>query len=70
VILAIDDPTLLGLAAFVTAIGGMATTIVAIRKSHAEGEADCRKKLAEARAEAEKLAAELHERKMREADEA
>lgn len=61
----LDNPTLLGIAAVVSAIGGAASTIMAIRKQHSEEEQECRERLKQARAEAESSAQELHERKMR-----
>jgi hypothetical protein len=60
-----DEPTLLGIAALVSAVGGIASTIMAIRKSHSEEEQQCLERLKEARAEAEASAQELHRRKMR-----
>lgn len=63
--LSTDQPTLLGIAAFLTAIGGVASTIMAIRKSRSEEHEKCLEQLKEARAEAEALAKELHERKMK-----
>jgi len=60
-------PTLLGLAAIVSAVGGCASTIMALRKSHDEEHEQCLERLKEARAELEKVAEELHERKMRDA---
>jgi hypothetical protein len=59
--------TLLGVAAIVSAIGGCASTILAIRKSHSEEHEACLERLKETRADAEKLAAELHEVRMRDA---
>jgi hypothetical protein len=60
----VNDPTLLGIAAIVSALGGLISTIVAIRKSRREGQEDCEKRLKELRAESEQLAEELHRMKM------
>lgn len=59
-----DDPTLLGVAAIISAIGGVVSTIMALRKSHNEEHEHCLEQLREARAESEKLAKELHELRM------
>jgi len=64
-----NQPTLLGLAAMVTAIGGCASSILAIRKARSEEEQQCLDRLKEARAESERLAQELHELKMHDAKE-
>jgi hypothetical protein len=71
-ILAISgDPTLLGVAAIISAVGGVGSTIWALRKSrreeHDKVTEEMRTRLKECREEAEKLANELHEYKMREA---
>jgi hypothetical protein len=63
-----DEPTLLGIAAVISAVGGIASTIMAIRKSHSEEEQQCLERLKEARVEAEASAQELHERKMHDAE--
>jgi hypothetical protein len=60
----VDEPTLLGLAAVVSAIAGCATTIMAIRKSHSEEYEKCLESLKECRAESERLAQELHRLRM------
>jgi hypothetical protein len=60
----LDQPTLLGLAAFLTASTGVATTIMAIRKSRAEDHEELLKRLEQSREHEEKLAAELHRLKM------
>jgi hypothetical protein len=65
----IDEPSLLGLAAVVSALGGIASTIMAIRKSRSEEEQECLERLKETRVEAERLAEELHELKMRQSGE-
>jgi hypothetical protein len=62
------QPTLLGIAALLTAFGGVISTIMAFRKSRSDDEQACLERLKEARAEAERLAAELHARKMAEPD--
>jgi formiminotetrahydrofolate cyclodeaminase len=63
------EPTLLGAAAIVSALGGAVSTIWAVRKSKHETQEkaieDCLARLAETRAEAEKLAEELHELRMK-----
>jgi len=61
----LDNPTLLGIAALVSAIGGIASTIVAIRKARSEEYEECLQRLKEARDESERLAEELHELKMK-----
>lgn len=65
----VDQPTLLGLAALVSAIGGIASTILALRKSRSEEHVQCLEQLKETREEAERLAAELHQMKMEHPDE-
>jgi hypothetical protein len=63
--IAIDTgATLLGAAALVSALGGIASTILAIRKSRDEEHEACIKRLKEARQESESMAAELHELKI------
>jgi hypothetical protein len=61
---AVSDPTLLGLAALLTALGAIASTIMALRKSRSEDHEACLEHLKEARAEAEEYSAELHQVKM------
>jgi len=63
-IASIDSPTLLGVAAVVTAVGGCASTIMALRKSRNEEITDMENKLKEARAENERLAEENHRLKL------
>jgi hypothetical protein len=63
------DPTLVGIAALLTATGGIASTIMAIRKSRTEECEECFENLKEARSEAERLAGELHDLKMERRDE-
>jgi hypothetical protein len=58
------EPTLLGIAAFITAIGGVASTILALRRSRGEDYEHCLQQLKESRAEAERLAQELHDLRM------
>lgn len=65
--MAFDQASLLGVAAVVTAVGGVASTIMAIRKQRSESEQECLDRLKQARAEAEASAQELHERKMHDA---
>lgn len=64
-----DTDLLLALAAFVTAIGGIASTIAALRSRRSEEHEECLESLKEVRAEAEQLAKELHELKMHDATE-
>lgn len=59
--------TLLGVAAIVSALGGIISTILALRKSYSEEHEACLERLKVARADAEKYAAELHELRMRDA---
>lgn len=59
-----NEPTLLGLAAVLSATGGVVSTIMALRKSHSEEHEHCLEQLKESRAESEKLAQELHELRM------
>jgi hypothetical protein len=65
----LDNPTLLGIAAVISAVGGIASTIAALRKSRSEEYEHALKELKETRAEAEQLAEELHRRKMEHPDE-
>jgi len=58
---------LLALAAIISAVGGVGSTIMALRKSQGEEQQNCLDRLKEARAEAERLAVELHALKMAEA---
>lgn len=68
-LLAVDTaPTLLGVAAIVSAMGGIASTIMALRKSHDEEHEACLERLKEARAELEQVTAELHRLRMGGAD--
>jgi len=59
--------TLLGVAAVLSAVGGIASTIMALRRSHDEEHIACLEQLKHTRAEAEQLAAELHKIKMQDA---
>jgi len=59
---------LLGIAAILSATGGIISTIWAIRKDRKSERDDCREKLRDVRAEAEKYAEELHRMKMGEFD--
>jgi hypothetical protein len=65
-----SDPTLLGIAAIVAALGGILSTILgnrrARREEHEKSEEECRTRLREARAEAEELAQALHKIRMTE----
>jgi len=68
----LDNPTLLGIAALITAIGGVISTIVGARRARREerdrAEQECRERLKSARQEAEETAAELHALKMEKFD--
>ena len=64
-----DNPTLLGIAALLSAMGGIASTIAALRKGRSEEYEHALEQLKMTRAEAEELAAELHKRKMEHPDE-
>jgi predicted nucleotidyltransferase len=57
-------PTLLGIAAFLSATTGVATTFLAIRKSHNESDKEMVANLRAAREHEEQLAAQLHKVKM------
>jgi hypothetical protein len=57
-------PTLLGLAALLTAVGGIGLNILAIRKGRTEEHEHALDELAKCRAESERLASELHELRM------
>lgn len=61
---AITEPTLLGLAALITALGGIASTIMALRKSRSEEFKEMEQNLKESRTEVERLAEENHRLKM------
>lgn len=63
------EATLLGIAAVVSAIGGIASTVAAIRKGRSEEYEHALEELKLTRAEAESLASELHRRKMANPDE-
>jgi hypothetical protein len=60
----VNESTLLGLAALLTALGGLGGTILALRKHRTEEAQDCFEHLAYARQESERLATELHQLKM------
>ena len=61
------EATFLEVAAVVSALSGIASTVLALRRTKADEQEQCLERLRVARAEAEKAAAELHERKMRDA---
>ena len=69
----IEQPTLLGIAAILSALGGILSTVWAIRKGRRDERdkerEDCRKRLTAARQEAEQLAEALHSLKMEKFDE-
>ena len=68
-VLAVDTgATLLGTAAIISALGGFASTMYAMRKAKNDEQQQCLERLKEARADGEKAAAELHEMRMREAE--
>jgi hypothetical protein len=60
----VPGPTLLGIAAIVSAVGGVASTIMALRKSRSEEHEHALDELARCRAESERLAQELHDIRM------
>jgi hypothetical protein len=57
-------PTLLGIAAIISALGGVTSTIMALRKSRSEEDEHMREELAKCRVESERLAKELHDLRM------
>jgi len=57
-------PTLLGIAALLTAMCGIVSTILALKKSRSEEEEALREHLEESRTHEEELASELHALKM------
>jgi hypothetical protein len=64
-ILAVDTgATLLGVAAIVSAVGGIASTIMALRKSRDEEHEQCLERLRQTRSESEAIAMELHDLKV------
>jgi hypothetical protein len=60
--------TLVGIAAIATALAGVASVIMAIRKGRSEEHEHALDELKDARAEAERLAVENHELKLWKAD--
>jgi len=54
------DVTLAGAAAFLLAVSGIITSVIALRKAKQEGDENCHKQLRESREEAEGYAKELH----------
>jgi len=66
----LDNPTLLGIAALITALGSVISSILGVRKARrderAKAEQECIERLRDTRAESEKLAQELHELRMKE----
>jgi len=56
--------TILGVAALLSAIGGVASTIYALRRGRSEEHQEAIERLKECRAESERLAHELHEIRM------
>jgi hypothetical protein len=64
VIAGVPTEFILALAAFATAVGGIATTIMALRRDRSEEHEKCLERLKESRAESERFAAELHRLKM------
>lgn len=67
--IALDQPTLLGLAAVIAAVGGILSTLIGARKARREerdkAEQECLERLKASRKEAEEAMAELHQLKMR-----
>jgi hypothetical protein len=67
-----DNATLLGIAAVITAISGIISTIFGSKKARrderAANEELCLERLKAARKEAEEAAMELHQRRMKEAE--
>jgi hypothetical protein len=67
-----SDPTLLGIAALLTALAGIISSVWGALKSRKEGkdqaDEELRKRLRDCRSEAEKLADEMHRLKMRRLD--
>lgn len=59
-----QQATLLGVAAVVSAVGGLASTIMALRKARTEEYEHCLEELKTSRAESERLAQELHDLRM------
>jgi hypothetical protein len=61
--------TLLGVAALLSALGGIASTWIGAKRARREerekAEQECRDRLRDTRAEAERLALELHELRMK-----
>jgi hypothetical protein len=58
------ESTLLGLAAVLTALGGLVSVILAFRKARSDETEECLQRLKAAREAEERLASELHELKM------
>ena len=56
----LSDTTFAGVGAFVLAVSGLLTSIVAMRKARQEGDEHCHQQLKEIRADAEKYAQELY----------
>ena len=59
------EQTLFGIAAVISALTGLATTILALRKSRSEEQEECLKRLRETRRESEDIAKELHDLKLK-----
>jgi len=67
----LEEPTLLGVAAILSSVGGLISTVVGVRRSKREerekAENECFEKLKAVRLEAEEAANELHALKMKHA---
>ena len=59
------EQTLFGIAAVISALTGLATTILALRKSRNEEQEECLRRLRETRVESEQVAKELHALKVK-----
>ena len=59
-----EGPTLLGAAAIISAVGGVGSTVMALRKSRSEEHEHALEELAKCRAESERLARQLHNLRM------
>jgi hypothetical protein len=59
------NATLLGVAALVSACGGIISTIVGVRQGKKSGAEECQEKLRAVEREAEELSDQLHEQRMK-----
>ena len=67
-VLAFDAAILLGIAALVSALGGVISSMLAIRRAREDEYEKCLERLKQARIEAEQLAQEKHRRLMSDED--